>query len=53
MYSKNDNVTALLSTKFVGREEEITKLQILLDSSEKSHHRRRVAIYGMTGMGKS
>ena len=47
------HVPQLLSSEFVGREQELKQLKAALSLSMISHGRGRAAIFGMTGVGKS
>ena len=46
-------VPQLLSSNFMGRDLEIGKLDDALTSNMESQGRRRTAVFGMTGVGKS
>jgi hypothetical protein len=50
---QHTHIPGLLSAKFVGRDDEITWLRDSLLSHEDTHTRRRLGLYGMTGIGKT
>jgi hypothetical protein len=51
--SNISNVPGLLSATFVGRERELRWLEDILISQQPVRTRKRVGLYGMTGIGKT
>lgn len=47
------NVPSLLSANFVGRQLQTQWLRDSLRSTDAKYKRKRLAIYGLTGIGKS